>query len=374
VVDANNRKFFTERTVERFKDTAIVCWALIGLIGLGYLVWRGVAEISVILRPFFFALVIAFLLKPILEFLENRGMNRTVALALSYVVFFAALGIVIGFLIPIISNEISGLVKAFPNYSRDISDTFTYYQMRLAAFRLPDQATSALNSALNSAQSSTYNVLRKAPSYTMSVLSLVLDFFLSPLIAFFILKDRASISRGFFRIVPEPWRPEAKYLAYRINIVIQGVFRVMLMLALVVSILASIGLFITGIPYALLLGFICGILQVIPYIGPVVGIVPAVIVAFVVKGGWFALGIGIYFTVLTQVASLVLTPVMMKDRVGVPPILVIFILLLFGSLFGFWGVVLAVPAAAIINELAIFTLMTEIERHEAILAEGIPVD
>jgi predicted PurR-regulated permease PerM len=374
VTEIRNRKFFTERTVGLFRDTAIVSWALIGLIGFGYLVWQGIAQIGLILRPFFFALVIAFVLKPILEFLEKRGMNRTVALALTYVFFFVVLGVVLGFLIPMFSNEIRGLVNSFPKYSRDMNDVFAYWQMRLAAFRLPAQAAKALDATLTNAQNSTYIVLTRAPSYTMSLLSLILDFFLSPLIAFFILKDRASISRGFFRIVPAAWRPEAMYLTYRINIVIQGVFRVMLMLALVVSILASIGLFVAGVPYALLLGFICGILQVIPYIGPVVGILPAVIVAFVVKGGWFAFGIGIYFTVLTQVASLVLTPVMMKDRVGVPPILVIFILLLFGSLFGFWGVLLAVPSAAIINEIAIFGLMTDQERHEAILAEGISVD
>ncbi len=374
MADYKSRKFFTERTVERFKDTAIVTWALIGLIGFGYLIWRGVAEISLILRPFFFALVIAFILKPVLEFLEKRGMNRTVALALTYVCFFTVLGIIVGFLIPIISNEISDLVNAFPKYARDMSETFAYYQMRLAAFRLPDQATKALSSTMTNIQTWTYSFLQQAPRYTMSFVSLIIDFFLSPLIAFFILKDRASISRGFFRLVPEAWRPEAMYLTFRINIVVQGVFRVMLILALLVSVLASIGLFVTGIPYAILLGFVCGVFQVIPYVGPVVGVVPAVVVAYAVKGGWFALGIGVYFAILTQVASLILTPIMMKDRVGVPPILVIFILLLFGSLFGFWGVVLAVPSAAIINEIAIFALMNDKERDEAIRAEGIPVD
>lgn len=314
------------------------------------------------------------MLKPVLEFLEHRGINRTMALAVSYIVGLAVLGIVLGFLVPLVGSEVNQLIKAFPRYTKEMNSAVIYYQARLADFRLPANATQALDAALTSAQSATYSVLRKAPSYTMSVISLVLDFIMAPLIAFFILKDRAEISRGFFNKVPEAWRPESMYLVFRINIVIQGVFRVMLILAVVVSVLATIGCYIAGIPYALFLGAVCGFLQIIPYIGPIVGIVPAVIVAFVVKGGWFALGIGIYFTVLTQVASLVLTPIMMKDRVGVPPILVIFILLLFGALFGFWGVVLAVPAAAIINEIAIFAFMTPEERSKAIKAEGIPVD
>lgn len=331
-------------------------------------------EISIVLRPIFFALVIVFLLKPILEFLENRGLNRVMALALTYLFFFVLLGIVLGVLVPVVSGEVSQLVKAFPRYARDINDAVKNYQSHLSTLRMPPQAAKAVDSVLASTQSTTLSVLGQAPSYGMSILSLLLDFVLAPLLAFFILKDRSMLSRSFFNVVPEAWRPESIYLLYRINIVIQGVFRVMIILAVVVSLLATIGLIISGIPYALLLGFFGGFVQIVPYIGPIVGTVPAVIVAWVTRGGWYALGIGIYFIVLTQLASMVLTPIMMKDKVGVHPILVLLVLLISGALFGFWGVVLAVPAAAIINEAAAFALMSDEERSAAMLAEGISVD
>lgn len=370
----NGHRFFTDRVVERFRDTAIVSWALIGLLGLIYLVARAIGEVGIVFRPFFFALVIMFLLKPILEFLENKGMNRTMALALSYLVFFTILGIVVGFLVPVIRNEINGLINAFPGYARDVNNYVVSLQNTVEGYRLPAQAAKAIDGALANAQATTLSVLQLAPGYTMSFLSLMLDFVLAPLIAFFLLKDRAEISRGFFRHVPKAWRPEAKYLAYRLNRVTQGVVYVMFVLAVFVSILATLGLVIAGVPYALLLGFVCGFLQIIPYIGPIAGTIPAIIVAWVTHGGWAALGVGIYFTVLTQLASLVFTPIMMKDRVGVHPVLVIFVLLLLGSLFGFWGVALAVPASAIINEIGVFALMTDTERLQAIRDAGIAVD
>ncbi len=339
-----------------------------------YIAALAVGQVSLVLRPFLFAVVIVLLLKPILEFLEGRGMNRVMALALTYVFFFALLTIVVLFLVPMGITEVNQLIKAWPQYQKSVTDALANWQTSYRAFSLPPQATSALDATVNSAQATALKALSQIPSYTISFISLLLDFVLAPLIAFFLLKDRASISRGFFRMVPEAWRPESKYLTYRMNVVIQDVLRIMLILAIIVSVLGSLGLLLAGVPYALLLGVVNGFLQIIPYIGPVAGTVPAIIVAWVTKGGWYALGVGIYFVILTQVASVILAPVMMKDRIGVHPVLVIFILLLFGALFGFWGVVLAVPTAAIINELAAFILMTEEERTTAIRAEGIAVE
>ena len=339
-----------------------------------YIAAQVVGQIGLVLRPFLFAIIIVLLLKPILEFLEGRGMPRVMALALTYVFFFTLLIVVMLFLVPMVISEVNQLVTAWPDYQNNVTHAVTGWQTSYRAFSLPEQATKTLDAAFAGAQSSTLAALTKIPSYTVSFISLLLDFVLAPLIAFFMLKERAAISRGFFRLVPEAWRPESKYLTYRMNIVIQDVLRIMFMLAIIVSVLASIGLLIARVPYALLLGFIVGFLQIIPYIGPVAGIIPAVIVTWVTQGGWYALGIGIYFVVLTQVASIVLTPVMMKGKVGVNPVLVIFVLLLFGSLFGFWGVVLAVPASAVINEIAVFALLTDEERAAAIQAEGIAVE
>jgi predicted PurR-regulated permease PerM len=369
-----SKRFLNERTVEKFKVAGIASWSAIGALILIYVGARVVGQIGMVLRPFVFAAIIVVLLKPILDYLEGRNMNRVLALALAYVFFFLLIAIVLVFLIPIAISEVNELISAIPGYQGAIAGAVDSLQTNYRTFSVSPQVTKAIDSALQSGETATINVLSRVPGYTVSVISLLLDFVLSPLIAFFVLKDRAALSRGFFRMVPEAWRPESMYLAYRMNIVMQDVLRIMFLLAVLISVLASAGLMLAGIPYAILLGVIVGFLQIIPYIGPVAGTIPAIIVAWVTNGGWTALGVGIYFTVLTQVSSVLLTPIMMKDKVGVNPVLMLFVLLLFGSIFGFWGVALAVPAAAVINEIASFMLMDELERSQAIRGLGISVD
>jgi len=335
-----------------------------------YVIVQAIDAVSMILRPLFFAGAIVFLLKPILAFLERKGVPRTLALVLTYLFFVAIVLIILLVLIPIVTTEVNDLIKTFPAYSRTVEKAFYAYQAKYKTFRLGAQATKIMQSVLVSLQESTVSALSGIPSFTVSFLSLILDFILAPLIAYFVLLDRANISKGIARIVPEAVRPHALYLAYRLNTAIEGVLTIMLAMAVFVAILCSIGLLIVGIPYAVLLGFFAGFVQIIPYVGPIAGTIPAVVVAWITKSGWYALGIGIYFMALTQIASLVLTPIMMRERVGVHPLIVIVALLLGGALFGFWGVLLAVPAAAVIHEIGSFILMSEEERDKLVTGHG----
>jgi predicted PurR-regulated permease PerM len=218
------------------------------------------------------------------------------------------------------------------------------------------------DSALNSLRDSTIRFLSSLPGFTVSLLSLILDFVLAPLIAFFILIDRDRIGQAIISVIPRSYKDEGLYLARRLNTAIEGYLRIMLLLAIVVGIFSSLGLSIMGIPYAVLLGFFAGFVQIIPYLGPILAIIPPALVALFTKSSWFALVVVIYLTVLTQVGSLVLTPVLLRQHVGIHPVWVIFALLLGGALFGFWGVVLAIPAAAVINEIVSFLLLSPEER------------
>lgn len=352
----------TDQTVERFKDLAIVAWAIIGVFLIIYGLVRIVSEIGLVFRPFIFALIIVFLLKPALSFLEAKGIPRLVALILTYLFFFLLLVIVLVFLIPVIINEVNLFIRNFPNYVKLMEEAIRTYQVRYEAIKIPAEASKMIKSSLNSLRDSTIHFLSGIPIFTINLLSLLLDFILAPLIAFFVLLDRDRIGQAILDFIPHVYKDEGLYLARRLNTAIEGYLRIMLILAIVVGIFSSLGLAIVGIPYALLLGFFAGFVQIIPYIGPVIAIVPAAMVALFTKSGWYALAVIIYFTVLTQVGSLVLAPIMMRQHVGVHPVLVIFALLVGGALFGFWGVVLAIPVAAVINEIVSFFLLSPVER------------
>lgn len=352
----------TDQTVERLKDIAIVAWAIIGVFLIIYGLARIASEIALVFRPFIFALIIVFVLKPTLSFLEARGIPRLFALILTYLFFFILLVILLVFLVPVIAGEVNLFIKSFPSYVKLMEGAIRTYQTRYHAVKIPPEAGKMIQSSLGSLRDSTIGFLSKIPGFTVNLLSLLLDFILAPLIAFFVLLDRDRIGQAILNLIPHTYKDEGLYLARRLNTAIEGYLRIMLILAIVVGIFSSLGLFLMGIPYALFLGFFAGFVQIVPYVGPVIGTVPAVMVALFTKSGWYALAVVIYFTVLTQLGSLVLAPIMMRQHVGVHPVLVIFALLVGGALFGFWGVVLAIPVAAVINEIVSFFLLSPVER------------
>lgn len=357
-----NHRILTDRTVERLRDIAIVSWATIGVFLILYGLARILGEISLVLRPFIFALLIVFILKPLLAFLEERGLPRSLALVLTYLFFFAILIVILFFLVPVIVSEVNAFVKAFPSLARAAERAIRGYQARYQTVRIPPQATKMLDSALSGLQDSTIRFLSNLPGFTVSLLSLILDFVLAPLIAFFILIDRDRIGQAIISLIPKSFKDEGLYLARRLNTAIEGYLRIMLLLAVIVGIFSSIGLSVMGIPYAVLLGFFAGFVQIIPYLGPILAIIPPALIALFTKSTWFAVAVIIYLTVLTQVGSLVLAPVLLRQHVGLHPVWVIFALLLGGALFGFWGVVLAIPVAAVIYEIASFLLLSPEER------------
>lgn len=348
----------------------MVSWAIIGMFLVFYGVYRVVDMVSVVLRPFIFATVIVLVLRPGLTFMEKRGVPRLLALALAYIAFFAGLTLIMLFLVPLIITEVNQLIKAFPSYSRMLEQTVLRLQDRYNAFRSTPQARQMIQSVLTNVQESGLSALGNVPGVTISFLSLILDFVLAPIIAFFVLMDRARIRRGLARLLPERIRPQSMYVAYRINTALTAVLRTMLIIALTLGTFYSIGLFIIGVPYALIIGFAGGILELIPYVGPFISLVIAVIVTAATKGGWYAFGIAIYFFVLGNLESVLITPLLMKGQVGAPPLLSVTVLLLGGALFGFWGALLALPLAAITYEIGSFLLASPEEKQQLVREFG----
>lgn len=339
---------------------------------IAYGIVQFLGAISIVFRPFIFAAIIVLVLRPMLNALERRGMPRALALGLSYVSFFVVLALILLFIVPLIVNEINQLVRAFPAYSKMIQRGIIDLQDKYRTFKLPSQANQVIQNALSSSQKTFVGALSEVPTFTVSILNLILDFIIGPIIAFFVLIDRARISHGFARAVPKAIKAQTLYIVYRLNIALTAVLRTMAIIAMSLGTLYSIGLAVIGVPYALLIGFLAGFLELIPYVGPLVGLVIAVVVTLATKSGWAALGIGIYFFVLGQLESTVLTPILMKGQVGVPPLLTVTILLVGGALFGFWGVFLALPIAAVVYEIGAFFLMEKDERDAAVKASTEP--
>ena len=172
-------------------------------------------------------------------------------------------------------------------------------------------------------------------------------FVIGPIIAFYLLVDLPHIRRVFRSLVPERARGDSMVLARRLSTAIGGYFRGQLAVAFVVGVMASIGMLMIDLPFWLIVGMIAGLFNMIPLIGPWVGAVPGIVIAFTTGGGiGKAIAVAVVMAIVQQIDNHFISPIVMQRAVKLHPAVVMLALLAGGTLAGFFGLLLAVPAAA----------------------------
>jgi predicted PurR-regulated permease PerM len=172
-------------------------------------------------------------------------------------------------------------------------------------------------------------------------------FVIGPIIAFYLLVDLPHIRRVFRSLVPERARGDSMVISHRLSTAIGGYFRGQLAVALVVGIMASIGMLIIDLPFWLIVGMIAGLFNMIPLIGPWVGAVPGIVIAFATGGGTSkAIAVAVVMAIVQQIDNHFISPIVMQRAVKLHPAVVMLALLAGGTLAGFFGLLLAVPATA----------------------------
>ena len=167
-----------------------------------------------------------------------------------------------------------------------------------------------------------------------------------------LLLDLKTIKACVYRVFPRDSKSEWWDLMDSLDAVLNGFVRGQVIIAVLVGLMSALALTILGVRFALILGLIAGVFELVPYFGPVLGALPAVSLALL-ESPLLALKVTVAFIVIQQVESAILSPKIMGDRVGLHPVAVILAVLVGGHLFGFWGIVLAVPGAALAKVLLV---------------------
>jgi predicted PurR-regulated permease PerM len=351
---------------ERWTGIAIRAWALIGvLILVGAAGWL-LGMISSALMPFGIGLLIVLLLRRPVELLAKR-MNRLVAVIVCYVAVFAVLAIALTFLIPPIYAQVAQFIGAVPRYAQQAfalwDATFVHpakgsgvpVWVQTAVIALKDQIVAGAGT-WSSAIAST--AVSTGSSIASGIIGLVLAF----LIGFYTLVDLPRLQQEIYLIAGERSREELTHAFKTITRVLGGWLRGTLIQSTIVAILFTIGLWLAGVPYALAIGVIGGLLNVVPYVGPALTALLAVGAGLFVSP-WAALwGLIIVFAV-QQFDSLFMAPRIMSEQVDLHPLLVILSLLVGATLFGVPGMVLSVPVAAVIKGLFVYWFEKRSERQ-----------
>ena len=296
---------------------------------------------------FLLAYVIAYLLDPIVVFGERRGMRRTQGIVLLYVVLGILAVIVVTVLLPYISISLNSLLRDLPKYLAKGKELLLQIKGTLGprfdtpeASWLIDNITGGMDKVAEKVGALGYAALTQA---LFNIFNLVL----SPILVFFMLLYKHQITSGIARWLPEDRRTAILQASRETDASISGYIRGQLIVSLIVAILSSITLFLLDVDYALLCGIFAGLASVLPFIGVIIAMLPALFFAYVkFQGGLILLKVVAAFGVIYFLEGYLVKPLVFKEAMDLNPLTTIIMVMACGELFGFWGILLAIPLAA----------------------------
>ena len=326
-----------------------------------------------LLAPFVLALVLAYIQHPMVARMEKRGISRLAATALLALPAIAVLGVVLFVGIPALSAQIAELIQATPQFLQTATTRLEQWQAQLQSRDLPWLDEQALVDQLRSVQpeavmawmqqrqaaiaQGAWNGLLGVGKGLGAVLSLLSYVFLTPIITFYLLRDWRNIQTRFAELVPAPYRDRVVGFASEYDRLLARYLRGQVLAAAIVGVLTWIGFWIAGFPYALLLGAVAGVFNIIPYMGLVASLIPALVIALFSASPLLALlKIAAVFAVVQVLDSSVIGPRVVGEAVGLHPVWVLLALAVCGFFFGFVGLLIAVPLAVLVKLLLGYAL------------------
>jgi predicted PurR-regulated permease PerM len=316
---------------------------------------------SGVLLPFAAAFVIAYLLDPFADRLQRLGLNRLAATLLILACFVTVLVLILVLIVPVLDHQLAAFIRALPDLLNRLQALIV-----AAAGKLASQYSSSFLQKLGIGGTGASDIrasvgdlagqaagwmasfLNSLLSHGAALISLLSLLIVTPVVAFYMLLDYHRLIAAIDNLVPMRHRPVVRQLATQIDAAMSGFLRGQSLVCLFLGLWYGLGLTLIGLNFGFLIGITAGFLSFIPYVGSMTALVIASIVAIV--QGWP------HWTLFALTAAVVLagqflegnviSPKLVGESVGLHPVWLIFALLAFGSLFGFTGLIIAVPVAA----------------------------
>lgn len=314
-----------------------------------YLIWL----LAPVLMPFAVAAMLAYLGDPLADRLERLGLNRMWAATIVFVVIMVAVVGVLLLLIPLIARQIENLVSNLPRYGDWAQNTvWPWLQARLHLDPHTfdsDRLLAAIKGHMSSIGGVASVVLGKVSRGGLGIAMWLTNLVLIPVVAFYLLRDWDKLVAKVDGMLPRSIQPTIAYLASESDKILGAFVRGQLLVMLALGVFYGAGLGVVGLTVGPLIGMVAGLLSFVPYLGFIIGFVAAIVAALVQYGDWaHVLMVCGVFAVGQLLEGYVLVPKLVGDKIGLHPVAVMFAVLAGGYLFGFLGVLLALPAASVI--------------------------
>ncbi|KXG75402.1 AI-2 transport protein TqsA [Fervidicola ferrireducens] len=344
-------------------DRNFLCrlFLFIALSLLAVLIYKVRGKIYNVLLPCSIGVLTAYILNPIVVYLTNKGFKRKVAVALIYFILICSVAVAMFCVIPVIISELNKLIESIPFYAKQVQSFFNTFKKGYRD-NLPIGMQEVIDRNIIQLENRLMSVLQNLTNRLPGLFSGLFSFILGPIIGFYLLKDLDELKKSMAMYVPSAYRDGLFRWMRKIDSALGRYIRGQLTVSFIVGILTSAALYLLGIDYALLIGILSAITNIIPYFGPIIGAMPAIAIALLKYPGkifWIV----IVFALIQQLESGIISPHIMGENLGLHPVTVIFSLLVGGTFFGLWGLILAVPAAALLKSI-IIAFLEKLEKEK----------
>lgn len=343
---------------------AALVYTILGLTALYLLMlvrpvlWSVYGFFKAVLAPFLIALVISYVLNPVVNLLHNRKVPRTAAVLLIYAVFITCCAVILMNVIPMLIEQAKELNEHVPELTMRAQTLIEHYNHHVL---LPDSVRDGINRAVASLEKRFSAAVSDFLNNLDAILNVLFMAMIVPFLAFYMMKDMDLFEKAALEVVPRPARKQTVRLLKEIDAALGSYIRGQFIVSLCIGVLAYIGYWMIGLPYPLLMAGFVALFDIIPYLGPFLGALPALIVASTVS--WkMVLLVVVVNSVCQTLESNVISPQVVGRSMHIHPLTIIFVLLIGGELAGIVGMIIAVPVYAALKVIAHYVFTYYIRR------------
>lgn len=325
-----------------------------------YLLYKVLGSVTSVIVDFAVAFLIAYLANPLLQWLEKGKVKRGLGVVFVMLLFLGLLGLAVTLAVTV-SGQFAQLIKNFPNLVNNFGSVIDNIAQRLSTLGIPgmenaqERMTQAAQTWVQNLDKNLGPILQNALNstgtllnYLLSVGGVIGQIVLIVLLSVYLMLDYNRVNAALLRAFPRPWQPRVLELSALTGQAVGGYVRGQLIIASFIGVFVWLGLALVGIPSAAAIGFLAGAFNIVPYLGPVIGATPAVLLALTMPNAWIKiLLVIVVFVAANQIESNFLSPYILSKNTDLHPVTILLAILVGVALMGFAGALLAVPTVAL---------------------------
>lgn len=309
--------------------------------------------VSAILPPIILAVIQYYIMNPVVDWCEKKlKIPRVVTILVLFLVVIVALIWIINILVPIAQNQINSLIKNWPRIWNDAvnvtQEALRDPRLHQVKGGLQDMIDHAQKTLFKSGQSTVNAALSNISSAVSIITMVVMTLMTAPVVLFFMLKDGHQLRPYIAKFAPKRWQAGFSQLLYDINYALASYIRGQITVAFWVGVMFVIGYSIIGLPYGIALAILAGFLNMIPYFGTPIAMIPVLVIAIMTSVPML-IKVAIVFAIEQTIESRILSPLVMGNKMEMHPVTTILVLIGASSVWGLWGVIFGIPIYAVLK-------------------------